>query len=99
MSKSLSFHNPGTGKENEIVEEIKCIDLHKSYVVVIQMIISEFWFKYEDDYEYEIFSIPSIAHAWTSVILAEKRDSGRHSTTSLSKNVVVAGTGYQIFEV
>ena len=29
-----------------------------------------------------------IAHAWTSVILAGKRDSHRHSTTSFSANVV-----------
>ena len=30
----------------------------------------------------------SIAHAWTSVIWAGKRDSRRHSTTSFSANVV-----------
>ena len=40
----------------------------------------------EDDYEYEIFSTLRIAHAWTSVILAGKRDSRRHSTTGLSEN-------------
>ena len=39
----------------------------------------------EDDYKYEIFSILSIAHAWTSVILGGKRDSRRHSTTSLTR--------------
>ena len=39
----------------------------------------------EDDYEYQIFSILSIAQAWTSVILAGKRDSRRHSTTGLSE--------------
>ena len=50
----------------------------------------------ENDYEYEIFSILSIAHAWTSVILAGKRDSRRLSTTSFSENVVVAGTSYQM---
>ena len=32
------------------------------------------WFWDEDDYEYEIFSILSIAHAWTGVTLARKRD-------------------------
>ena len=46
----------------------------------------------EDDYEYQIFSILSIAHAWTSVILTGKRDSRRHSTTGFNENVVVAGT-------
>ena len=50
----------------------------------------------EEDYEYEIFSTLSIAHAWTSVILAEKRDSRRHSTTSFRENVVMAGTSYQM---
>ena len=52
-----------------------------------------FWDK--DDYDDKIFSIPSIAHAWTSVILAWKCSSRRHSTTSFSKNVVVAETSYQ----
>ena len=52
----------------------------------------------EDDYEYEIFSILSIAQAWTSVILAGKRDSRRHSTTSFSEEVVVAGTSYQVIK-
>ena len=55
----------------------------------------------KNDYEYflEYFSILSIAHAWTSVILAGKRDSGRHSTTSFSENVVVVETSYQMSEV
>ena len=39
------------------------------------------------------------ALAWALVILAGKRDSRRHSTTSFSENVVVAGTSYQILEV
>ena len=52
----------------------------------------------EDDYEYKIFSILSIGQAWTSVILAGKRDSRRHSTTSFSEEVVVAGTSYQMLE-
>ena len=38
----------------------------------------------------QIFPILSSAHAWTSVILAGKRDSYRHSTTNFSENVVVA---------
>ena len=50
----------------------------------------------EDDYEYKIFSILSIGQAWTSVILAGKRDSRRHTTTSFSEEVVVAGTSYQM---
>ena len=55
-------------------------------------------FRLEDDndYVYDIFSILSIAHASTSVILAGKRGSRRHSTTSFSENVVVAGSGYQM---
>ena len=59
-------------------------------------LLESFRFWDEDDYEYEIFSILSIARAWTSVILAGKRDSRRHSTTSFSENVVVAGTSYQM---
>ena len=50
----------------------------------------------EDDYEYKIFSILSIGQAWTSVILAGKRDSRRHTRTSFSKEVVVAGRSYQM---
>ena len=49
------------------------------------------------DYEYAIFSILRIAHAWTSVIIffgGWERDSRRHSTKSFSENVVVAGTSY-----
>ena len=56
-------------------------------------------FRFWDDYEYKIFSVLSSALAWTSVILAGKRDSRRHSTTSFSENVIVAGTIYQILEV
>ena len=33
------------------------------------------------------------------LILAGKRDSRRHSTTSFSENVVVEGTSYQMLEV
>ena len=58
-----------------------------------------FRFKDEDDNEYKIFSVLSSALAWTSVILAGKSGSRRHSTTSFSENVVVAGTSYQILEV
>ena len=56
-------------------------------------------FRDEDDYEYKIFSIPSSALARTNVILAGKRGSRRHSTTSCSTNIVVAETSYQILEV
>ena len=49
--------------------------------------------------ECEIFSIVGSAHAWTSVILAGKRGSRRHFTTSLSENVVVAKTRYQIIKL
>ena len=67
------------------------------YIFCIDYLLAEsFRFWDEDDYEYEIFSILSIAHAWTSVILAEERDSRRLSTTSFSENVLVAGASYQM---
>ena len=65
-------------------------------VVASAQLLESFRFRDEDDFEYEIFSMLSIARAWTSVILAGKRDSRRHSTTSFSENVVVAGTSYQM---
>ena len=57
-----------------------------------------FWVEndYDYDFDFEIFSILRIAHAWTSILLSGNRDSRRHSTTSFSENVVVAGTSYQI---
>ena len=58
--------------------------------------IESFRFWDEDDDEYVIFSALRIAHAWTSVIFAGKRDSRRHSTTSFTENVVVAGTSYHM---
>ena len=39
----------------------------------------------EDDFEDGIFTMLSGTREWTSVILAGKRDSRRHSTTSFSK--------------
>ena len=53
----------------------------------------------EYDDEYEILSMLRSFRAWNSVILAGKRDSRRRSTTSFSKNVVVAETSYQMLEV
>ena len=44
---------------------------------------SRFWVEY--DYEYVIFSMVSSTRAWAGVILARKRGSRRHSTTSLSE--------------
>ena len=38
------------------------------------------------------------ARALTSVILAGKRDSRRHSTTSFAENVVLTKTSYQMLE-
>ena len=46
----------------------------------LKTLLEIFGFLDECDYEYEIFSKPSSARAWTSVILAGKRDSHRHST-------------------
>ena len=48
---------------------------------------------------YEFFSILSSARARTSVILAGKRVSRRHSTTSLSENFELAETSYQTLKV
>ena len=59
-------------------------------VVAKAPLIESFRFWDKDDFEYEIFSTLSINHVWTSVILAGKRDSSRHSTTSFSENVEVA---------
>ena len=46
----------------------------------------------ENDYEKQIFSILISARSLTRVILAGRRDSRRHSTTSFSESVVVAET-------
>ena len=41
----------------------------------------------------------SSARAWTSVILAGKRDSRHHSTTGFSENVEVTETSYKMLQV
>ena len=66
---------------------------------LFHIVKESFRFYDENDYECEIFSIVSSARASGSVILAGKRDSRRHSTTSFSESVVVAGTSYQMIEV
>ena len=57
-------------------------------------------FRFQDEYdkEYEIFAILSNAGKWTSVILAGKSGSRRHSCKSFSENVVLAETSYQMFD-
>ena len=62
-------------------------------------LLESFRFYDEYDYEYEIFSVVSSTLAWTSVILAGKCGSRRHSTASFSENVVVAKTSYQMLVV
>ena len=52
-----------------------------------------------NNHEYEIFSVLSSKRSWTSVILAGNRGSRRHSTTSFSEIVEVAGTSYQMLNV
>ena len=47
--------------------------------------IESFRFEDVDHNEYEIFSILSIARAWTSVILAGKQDSRCYSTKDLAR--------------
>ena len=66
---------------------------------IVVRILSLASLRFEEDFEYEILSILSIARAGTSVILAGKLDSRRHSTTSFSENVVVAGQSYEVLEV
>ena len=60
--------------------------------------LNKYWPFDQSDYEYEILSILS-ARTRTSVILAGKRGSRRHSTTSFSENVEVAETSYQMLQV
>ena len=71
-------------------------DILQIAVVICGVIIKTFRFQVEYDYENKIFSILSSVRAWTWVILAGKRDSRRHSTTSFSENVVLANTGYKV---
>ena len=52
-----------------------------------------------NNYEYKIFSILSIAGAWTGAILAGKHDSHGHSGTKFRMNVVVVEMSYQMLEV
>ena len=52
----------------------------------------------QSDYEYEILSVLS-ARTRASVILAGKRGSRRHSTTSFSENVMLADTSDKVLEV
>ena len=82
----------------KVWREIAC-SFQNISIVIVQKAIESFRFQHEYDYEYEVFSILSSARAWTSVILAGKRGSGRQSTTSFSASVVVAGTSYQMLEV
>ena len=71
------------------------------FLTLRHTLTESFRFVDEDDNEYEIFSILStcIAYACDSVILAGKRDSRRHFMTGFSENVLVAWTGYQMWEV
>ena len=62
-------------------------------------ILETFRFKDRNDYDYEIFSILSSARAWTSVILAGKRESLRHSATNFGESTIVAETSSQMLEV
>ena len=58
-------------------------------------ILETFRFKDGIDYDNEIFS----ARAWTSVILAGKRNSLRHSATNFGESTIVAETSSQMLEV
>ena len=52
-----------------------------NYILVGCPWIESWRFWVENGYDYEIFSILRIAHAWTSIILAGKRGSRCHCTT------------------
>ena len=80
---------------NGTTQSRSCFRSQKKY----QYHLTEIFHQLKDHNDYEIFSILSSARAWTSVILAGKRDSRLHSTRSFSENVVVAKTSYQILEV
>ena len=76
--------------------------LPRSAPNLIQVGLESFRFYEEDDYEIEmIFPILSIGSARVreNVILAGKCGSHRHSTTSFSENVVVAGKSYQMLGI
>ena len=60
----------------------------------LYIFLESFRFEDENEYEKEIFLILSVARAWASVILAGKRDSRRHSSSSISENVAVVETSY-----
>ena len=70
-----------------------------SWGTMFHLKLESFRFSDKYDYVYEFFSILSSARARTSVILAGKRGSRRYSTTSLSENVEMAETSYQMLEV
>ena len=94
--KSVSQSNPCAWYSN-----VKGLVIERSYshFQTRKETKESFRFKDGNDNENKIFSVLRSAHARTSVILAGKRDSRLHSTTSFSENVVVAGTSYQILEV
>ena len=56
-------------------------------------------FEENNNYEYKIFLILSIAGTWTGAILAGKHDSHGHSGTKFRMNVVVVEMSYQMLEV
>ena len=62
-------------------------------------LLESFRFEEDNNYEYKIFSILSIAGTWTSVILAGKHDGHDHSVKKFSMYVIVMETSYQILEV
>ena len=106
------FRNPAGSERTTFPKPVSqsnyCIWYSNVKVLVIERSCSHFRtrketkesfrFKDEDDYEYKIFPILSSALREPRHF-GGKRDSRRHSTTSFSENVVVAGTSYQILEV
>ena len=89
-TQHLSNNHPTCKNAEAERERLKIYTQSHATILVFDLYselrVLRFWV--EDDYEYEIFSILSIARMWTSVILAGKRDSSRHSTTSSGANVV-----------
>ena len=64
-----------------------------------RLLIERFRFKDEDHYEYQYLLSTKSCKLVSQLHFAGKCDSRRHSTTSFTSNVTVAGTSYQMLEV
>ena len=97
--KKCKFRNPAGIERTTFPEPVSqsnhCVWYSNVKGLVIEQSCSHFRtrkettesFRFKDN-EYKIFSVLSSALAWTSVILAGKRDSRPHSTTNFSENAL-----------